>query len=354
MFEMNISRITKSTWLEDVFPEWGSWLNEEIKAEQVPDGKFAMWWLGCTGLWVKTPGNANLTFDFWVGRGRSTKKQVPFEERTDFQISRMSGGRDLPPYLRSIPVVIDPFEIDEMDAVISSHIHGDHIDPYVAAAVHKNTDAVFVGPELCVKQWIEWGVSAERTQVLSPGETFTVKDVTITALESFDRTVLITEPPSGDLRGKMPPDMDKRAVNYHIDTPGGSIYHSGDSHFSNHYFKHGKDYKIDVAFTSYGKNPPGSTDKMTACDCLRTAQNLRAKLLIPYHYDLWSNQIVDPRELELLHEFNRHRLAFELYIWRVGGKFIYPDDKDKRRYEYLQGGKDSFTDKPNIPYPSFL
>lgn len=350
----SIDDIDRDRWLHDVFPEWGTWLNEEIEEENVPENKLAMWWLGCTGIWLKTPGNANLAFDFWAGRGRSTKDQPPFEEREDFQISRMTGGRDLPPNLRAIPMVIDPFAIQEIDAVVSTHIHGDHIDPYVASAVCDNTDAPFIGPQLCVDKWEDWGVPEGRTKVVEPGDTFSIKDVEVKALKSFDRTALITKPPSGDLRGEMPPDMDERAVNYLIETPGGSVYHSGDSHFSNHYFKHGKEYDIDVAFTSYGKNPPGSTDKMTACDCLRAAQNLDTEVLIPYHYDLWSNQVVDPREMEMLHDFNSHRLDFSLFIWRVGGKFIYPDHKDKGRYEYPQGGEDSFTDEPNLPYPSFL
>src|SRR6056297_2330971 len=87
----SIDDIDRDRWLHDVFPEWGTWLNEEIEEENVPDDKLAMWWLGCTGIWLKTPGNANLAFDFWAGRGRSTKEQPPFEEREDFQISRMTG-----------------------------------------------------------------------------------------------------------------------------------------------------------------------------------------------------------------------------------------------------------------------
>lgn len=74
----------------------------------------------------------------------------------------------------------------------------------------------------------------------------------------------------------MPVDMDYKAVNYLIKTPASNLYHSGDSHYSNYYAKHGNDYKIDVALGSYGENPRGITDKMTSVDILRMAEALKA------------------------------------------------------------------------------
>ena len=68
----NVQNITRESWILDVFPEWGSWLNEEIENTQVAENTFAMWWLGCTGIYLKTPGNANLTVDYWVGRGKAS------------------------------------------------------------------------------------------------------------------------------------------------------------------------------------------------------------------------------------------------------------------------------------------
>ena len=354
MAEYNIAELDRDAWLQNTFPEWGTWLNEEIDAEVVPEGKLKMWWLGCTGIWFKTPGGANFTVDFWEGRGRSTKKQPTYEEIEDFQIIRLTGARTLPPFLRMSPIVIDPFAMTKMDVLFASHIHDDHIDPYVAAAAVKLTEAVFVGPKLCVEKWLDWGVPKERTHVLNLGDVYTFKDVEVTAVEAFDRTALITMPPGGDMRGKMPPDMNERALNYVIKTPGGTVYHTGDSHFSDRYFKHGKDHDIDVCFTAYGENAPGATDKITASDCLRVAENLRSNVLIPYHYDMWANQHIDPNELELLYKFNQYRLKFKLFIWQVGGKFTYPDDKDNQRYKYPKGGEDAFTDDNNLPFPAFL
>jgi len=354
---MNVKSITKEQWLKDVFPEWGTWLNEEIRDFKVEPGNFSMWWLGTTGIWVKTPGNANIAMDYWVGRGRSTHEEPPYEETQDFQMTRMTGGRALPPNLKAYPTVMDPFEvgkINKLDVLFSTHIHDDHICPYVAAAVVQNTDAPFVGPQLCVDKWLAIGVPEERCVVVKPGDTYKVGDITVHAVESFDRTALITTPPTGDLRGKMPVDMDERAVSYVIETPGGQIYHSGDSHYSNGYFKHGKEFDIDVCLVSYGINAPGNMDKVPASDCLRIAQNLDARVLIPFHHDTWTNQVPDDHELETLWRMNHERLQFGLFLWKTGAQYVYPRDKDRVRYWYPQGTFDFFTDEPNIPYPSFL
>jgi L-ascorbate 6-phosphate lactonase len=62
-----VQTITRESWILNTFPEWGSWLNEEIEQEQVAPGTFAMWWLGCTGIWLKSEGGANVCVDFWCG-----------------------------------------------------------------------------------------------------------------------------------------------------------------------------------------------------------------------------------------------------------------------------------------------
>lgn len=36
-----VNTITRESWILSTFPEWGSWLNEEIEQEQVAPGTFA-------------------------------------------------------------------------------------------------------------------------------------------------------------------------------------------------------------------------------------------------------------------------------------------------------------------------
>ena len=40
-----VDEITRESWIMSTFPEWGTWLNEEIEAEEVKPGNIAMWWL---------------------------------------------------------------------------------------------------------------------------------------------------------------------------------------------------------------------------------------------------------------------------------------------------------------------
>jgi L-ascorbate 6-phosphate lactonase len=351
-----IDEITKESWVLSTFPEWGTWLNEEIEAELVEPGSFAMWWLGCTGIWIKSEGSANICIDFWCGSGKRTKTK-PFMD-VHHQMARMTGGKKLQPNLRMTPFVLDPFEIRQIDAVVSTHDHNDHIDVNVAAAVMKNCpdNVPFIGPKTCVELWQSWGVPAERCIVVKPGDVVKIKDTELVALESFDRTALITVGKGETLAGKMPGNMDERAVNYLVRTPGGNLYHSGDSHYSNYYAKHGNDYQIDVALGSYGENPRGITDKMTASDILRMAEALNTKVIIPFHHDIWSNFQADPTEISVLYEMKKNRLQYQFkpFIWQVGGKFIFPADKDKREYHYPRGFDDCFAGEIDLPFKSFL
>ncbi len=351
-----VDEITRESWILKNFPEWGTWLNEEIEEEDVEPGSVAMWWLGCTGIWVKSEGNTNLCIDYWTKHGKKSKKNKLMKEQHQHQ--RMIGCRKLQPNLRNVPCVLDPFAITKIDAILSTHHHGDHIDENVAAAVLQNCgpEVKFIGPQACVDLWTGWGVPGERCIVVKPGDAVRIGDTEIVALDSFDRTELVTAPQGITLKDKMVQDMDLLAVNYLIKTPGGNIYHSGDSHYSNYYAKHGNDHTIDVAFGSYGENPRGMTDKMTSIDILRMAECLRCQVVIPIHHDIWTNFQADPMEIKYLWQMRRDRLryTFKPFIWQVGGKFTFPKDKDALEYHYPRGFDDAFAMEPDLPFKSLL
>ncbi len=351
-----INEITRESWILSTFPEWGNWLNEEIESTKVEPGTFSMWWLGCTGIWLKSEGGTNLCVDLWVKSGKRGHGNGLMKDQHQHQ--RMIGCKELQPNLRNVPVVIDPFMIKEIDAVLATHDHGDHIDEHVAAAVCQNTDASvkFIGPKACTNLWRQWGVPEERLVTMVPGQSVTIKDIEIVALESFDRTELVTAPAGQTLKGKMPQEMDDLALNYLFKTPGGNLYHSGDSHYSNWFAKHGNDYEIDVALGSFGENPRGMTDKLTAEGILRMAECLNTQVVIPIHHDIWTNFMADPQDIMVMWNRKKDRLKYKFkpYIWQVGGKFTWPENKDDLEFMYDRGFHDAFAMEPDLPFKSLL
>ena len=229
----------------------------------------------------------------------------------------------------------------------------------------KEIPVPFIGPKKSVETWVGWGVPEDRCITVKPGDVIKFKDLEIVVLDSFDRTCITTTDSTGpdreDLWGKCPMDMDEKAVNYLIRTPGGNIYHSGDSHYSIYFAKHGKDIEkkyggVDVAFASYGCNPVGIQDKMEATDVLRMAEALRCKVVIPIHWDVWTNFQADLNEINVLWWMRKDRLDYKFhpFSWEVGGRYMYPRDKDRVAYHHDRGFEDCFDYEPNVPFRSVL
>lgn len=350
-----IDKIDRTSWVLETFPQWGTWLNEEIEETKVEANKLTMWWLGCVGVWIKTENDTDICLDLWCGTGKKNHKKKEMDN--NHQYISMSGCRKIQPNLRVSPFVIDPFEIRKLDALICTHYHRDHIDANVAAAVVKNCkNTPFIGPKACTDIWIKWGVPENRCITLRPGESVKIKDTEIIALESFDRSIELTPYPGEETINNSKYTIDDKALNYLIKTPAGSIYHAGDSHYSNYYAKHGNDYKIDIALGAYGHNPRGITDKMTASDILRMAECLNTELFIPVHYDTWTNFQADVNEILVLYKMQKERLKYKFkpFIWQPGGKLTYPDDRNTLIYNYPRGFEDVFKYENNLPYDLFL
>ena len=115
---------------------------------------------------------------------------------------------------------------------------------------------------------------------------------------------------------------------------------------------------VDVAFGSFGCNPMGMQDKMEASDIIRMAEALQCKVVIPIHWDVWTNFEADLREIEVLYNMRKERLGYKFkpYYWKVGGHYTYPTDFEagKKYFVYQRGFEDCFDEEPNVPFRSVL
>ena len=98
-----IEEITRENWILNTFPEWGTWLNEEIEMEDVKTGNCCdvVAWL-YTESGSRHPEDCNISIDLWCGNGKRTHGNGKMA--VGHQMANMSGARMMQPNLRGSSV----------------------------------------------------------------------------------------------------------------------------------------------------------------------------------------------------------------------------------------------------------
>ena len=317
----------RTQWLEDTFPEWGSFLNQEIENYEVPKGQVSLWWCGGPSWVIKTDEGGVFLLDQYCGPSMYTELYY-------CGVCKQAGADSIN-WIRLNPQVIDPWKFNHIDGVFCTHAHQDHCDLYAVKATLATTDAPYYAPPVAAKKLQGFGVPEDRIVVAKVGESVKVKGAEVDFLICYDQTAIKTG--EGDVL--LP--FEEAACCYLFKTSGGNILFMGDTWYHDGYVAIAQKYDIDVAIFDMGSNAPGATDKMTPYDCARVGQTLKAKLLIPDHYDNWANTAGDPELLVKQFERIVHENTPEIktMIMRCGGRFNYPADKDKGRYRYPDGSE---------------
>lgn len=313
-------KMTREIWLQECFPEWHHMLNQQIENMQVPKRSFALWMLGGPSWAFKSSGGVTFLIDNYSGSSSTSKYSSD-------GACRMTGASYLS-WLRINPHVIDPWKFNRLDAVFATHPHSDHADFYTVSATLQTTDCKFVGPKNVCALFRKWNVPEDRIIEVKPGDTFKIKDVSIYVEKNYDYMACMT----GDYKISEPFDFDANAVSFILESGGHSVIFVGDTLYNDGFTAVGHRHKIDIVIAAMGHNAPGISDKMNPWDVMRVAQNLRAKIVIPDHYENWSSSAIDPHELQKIVDANDKNL--KTCIMKSGGIYVYPRDKDMREYIY--------------------
>jgi len=320
--EMSRERdLTRSQWLEECFPEWGTFLNRQIEETKVPKGKVALWWFGGPSWGLKSQEEIFL-IDNYAGPSNFTRYEYCGPCQTT--------GAERLEWLRLNPQVMDPWKFKRIDASFSTHHHGDHADFYTVKALLKTTKALFVGPKLTCMLFRKWGVPENRIKEVKPGDRIKFKSTEVIVEKNFDYMATKTTTGLSGVTGKL--DFDDVAVTFIFKNSGGNIAFLGDTIYHNGYAAVGARNKVDVAIVNMGHNAPGGTDKLTPFDAFRVAQALRAKVVIPDHYENWASSAIDPEQLVWIVQKNDPKMKTVILKW--GAMFMYPDDQDMGTYRY--------------------
>ena len=156
-------------------------------------------------------------------------------------------------------IYFDPLELKRgavpADIILITHEHSDHCSPKDVAKIQKKGTVIVTTPD-CAKK-----LSGE-IKAVKPGDTITVKGVTIEAVPAYNID-------------KRFHTKDKGWVGYIITVGGTRIYHAGDTDF----IPEMKTFKVDIALL-----PVSGTYVMTAEEAVKAAETLKPQIAIPMHY----------------------------------------------------------------------
>jgi L-ascorbate 6-phosphate lactonase len=260
--------------------EWYDWFLRDVENYDVKKG-IVLYAIGGAGFILKT-NQATIYIDPYCGGSLKTV--------------------DLGIIYRMIPVLFNPSAVRKIDAAVFTHEDPDHLDENFVFPIAENTKCIFLGPPSVVDLLESWKIPQKRIATINEYEEQKVNDVKIQGLPACD-------------------PIPKTANTYIFGAGHIAIFHAGDSLFFEKYAEIGEKHDIDIALISIGKNPVGTKIYNSPSEAVKIAQNLKCKILIPMHWDLWSFSLENPYLVE--REIKKKKLKIKTVVLRIGERFTY-------------------------------
>lgn len=250
-------------------------LINDVNTCRLQPAQAAFWWLGQMSYIVKI-GETILYFDPYLA----------------------------PRETRQIPPMLEPADVTNAAYVFGSHPHADHIDtvalPGIAAA---SPNARVVVSRVAAKQVAELGIPTDRILGCDEGLVFDEDGVTIQAIaaqhEFFDRD----------------PELGYPYLSWIVECHGITIFHAGDTLKYDGICAKLSKYNIDIAFLPInGRDAErlarGCIGNMTYQEAVDLAGDIRPRLTVPGHYDMFADNSEDPSKFARYMDVKFPQLAY--------------------------------------------
>ena len=249
----------------------------------------SLWWLGNGGFAIN-----------WMGRVIFIDPVIEPKDDSDPTISEI----DLP--LRG-PLPLRARDVRQVDLVLLSHDHGDHMGPRTTRQLAAGTDAVFVGTERTVETARGFGIAADRLRTARYDEPIDIGDMTITPTVARH-----AEPESPAFAGT---GVRGECCGFILRAGGLSLWHPCDTDvLEEHLLVTG----IDVLILPIAPHNLGTEGS------IRLAASTGARHLIPCHYGTYDSDLFwcigDPEAVADGIEDAENRC----HIVAIGEKFVVP------------------------------
>jgi len=226
-----------------------------------------IWWLGQSGYLLQ-----------WNGI------HVLIDPYLSDSLTKKYAGTNKP-HERISEQVVDPSRLDFIDIVTSSHNHTDHLDGETLIPIIAVNSAVkMVIPEAnreFVSERIKMPLSFPEG--LNENESININGIKFHGIPAAHNEL------ERDENGRC------RFMGYVIEIGGKKIYHSGDTLLFPGMEDILRPFNVDLAILPINGNDPsrGVAGNLNASEAVWLAKQIKAKLTIPCHYDLFSFNTVD-------------------------------------------------------------
>jgi L-ascorbate 6-phosphate lactonase len=131
---------------------------QEIAETEVAEGTLAFWWLYQAGIMLKSPGGTIIAVDPYLSESVMRSYQLP----------------------RGVPAPLNPADAD-LDALLATHSHEDHLDPDSIEDFLRPGPSRFVGPPMAADKVQAAGVDQARITPVGRGDEVKIGDISVRA-----------------------------------------------------------------------------------------------------------------------------------------------------------------------------
>jgi L-ascorbate metabolism protein UlaG (beta-lactamase superfamily)/GT2 family glycosyltransferase len=214
---------------------------------------------------------------------------------------------DSPDLVRRVSIPLSPNEVTDADFVLLTHEHIDHCDPHTLPLIAKASPrAKFLGPSAVLSILAGWGLSSDRLMEASESGIALSREIKAYAVPAAHPEIQRDE--SGRLW----------AVGYVIECGDQRVYVSGDTFARQEIIDQVKSHgPIDLAFLPVNEHNfflgrRGILGNMSPREAFQLAREIRAKRVVPTHWDMFEVNSVDPEEILLV--YRQFVDSFELLL----------------------------------------
>ncbi|MEH7545796.1 MBL fold metallo-hydrolase [Neobacillus vireti] len=273
----------------------GEELMNEVRKTKIYGESVSFWNLGQAGILLKgTEEDGLLCIDPYLSR--SIEERDP---KTEFK--------------RAFPPVVDPGMLRDLDGVLVTHGHDDHLDLLSIKEIAKGSDSMFAIPAPLISL-VQEHVGKKYIHAAKDGESFTIKGFEITPIPAAH-----TEYETDSLGNHT-------FLGYFIEVNGIRLFHSGDTVVTPELIEKVKEFKPHVAFLpinggDYFRTSRGIIGNMSFREAADFSAAVGVDLIVPIHYDMFPNNRENPVYFV---DYLFHRYPNQKFHMMVPGeRFIY-------------------------------